>query len=96
MWPSHAKSQRANVIKERRSVRVFRPDAVPDEHLELILDAARCAPTANNNQPWYFLICAVPVGWPVEWPPTPPKKPLVELVRYEHMEVKCYESEHIL
>lgn len=198
-----------NVIKERRSVRVFRPDAVPDEHLELILDAARCAPTANNNQPWYFLIvrerdnlerlksrlerwirqrieaveadsevraerlegaiaylagilaapllvfifvdtsefpelvaydgalaaqnlmlaartlgygtcfqttffpedvvrrhfgvpekfrliCAVPVGRPVEWPSAPPKKPLAELVRYEHMEVKCYESEHIL
>jgi nitroreductase len=186
------------VIKDRRSVRAFRPDPVPDEHLETMLDAARYAPTAGNRQPWCFLvvreranlerlrpkleqhmrerieateeeptaqierlhaasvyveeifaaplfififvdtsaypelvaydgalaagnlmlaaralgyatcfqttffpeevvhdhfgvprrfrfICAVPVGRPVEWPPTPPKKPLTELVRYERM-----------
>lgn len=42
------------VIRERRSVRAFRPDPVPDEHLEIILDAARHAPTANNDQPWCF------------------------------------------
>lgn len=45
-----------DVIKERRSVRAFRPEPVPDEHLEIILDAARHAPTANNDQPWCFVV----------------------------------------
>jgi nitroreductase len=45
-----------DLIKTRRSVRKFKPDPVPDEHLELILDAARYAPTAGNNQPWSFLV----------------------------------------
>ena len=43
-------------IKERRSVRVFKTDPVPDEHLEQNLEAARYAPTAGNNQPWRFLV----------------------------------------
>lgn len=44
------------LIHERRSVRAFRPDPVPDEHLEQMLDAARHAPTAGNQQPWRFLV----------------------------------------
>lgn len=43
-------------LKGRRSVREFLPDEVPEEHLELILDMARYAPTAGNLQPWKFLI----------------------------------------
>ena len=45
-----------DTIRNRRSVRRFKPDPVSDEHLELILDAARYAPSAGNNQPWSFLI----------------------------------------
>ncbi|HOB54032.1 MAG TPA: nitroreductase family protein [Acidobacteriota bacterium] len=44
------------VFKERRSVRNFRPDAVPREHLLQILDIARTAPTSGNQQPWKFLV----------------------------------------
>jgi len=44
------------VFKERRSVRQFRPDAVPREHLLQILDVARTAPTSGNQQPWKFLV----------------------------------------
>ncbi|MGD2152416.1 MAG: nitroreductase family protein [Gemmatimonadales bacterium] len=43
-------------IKQRRTVRRFRPTPVPPEHLTAILDAAHYAPTAGNQQPWRFLV----------------------------------------
>lgn len=43
-------------IHQRRSIRAFRPDPVPEEHIIKILDAARRAPTAGNQQPWKFLV----------------------------------------
>jgi nitroreductase len=45
-----------DIIKNRRSVRNFKPDPVPEKHLEQILDAARMAPTSGNQQPWKFLV----------------------------------------
>ncbi|MFC1529619.1 nitroreductase family protein [Gemmatimonadota bacterium] len=45
-----------DTFRTRRSVRQFRPDRVPDEHLMRILDAARSAPTSGNQQPWKFLV----------------------------------------
>jgi nitroreductase len=44
------------VIRNRRSVRQFKPDPVPEEHLLKIVDAARMAPCAGNEQPWKFLV----------------------------------------
>lgn len=44
------------VFRTRRSVRKFKPDPVPDEHIMAILDAARTSPTAGNQQPWKFLV----------------------------------------
>jgi len=44
------------IIHKRRSVRQYRSDPVPAEHITLILDAARMAPTAGNQQPWKFLV----------------------------------------
>ncbi|NOZ64182.1 MAG: nitroreductase [Caldiserica bacterium] len=44
------------VIKNRSSVRSFRLDPVPDEVLSRILEAARAAPSANNFQPWKFIL----------------------------------------
>ena len=38
-----------------RSVRRFRPDALPDATLRAIIEAATHAPSARNAQPWYFL-----------------------------------------
>lgn len=43
-------------IRERRTVRKYKPHPVPDEHLKKILDAARYAPTAGNAQPWKFVV----------------------------------------
>jgi nitroreductase len=44
------------VMKNRRSVRNFKPDPVPEDHLLKIIDAARLAPCAGNEQPWKFII----------------------------------------
>jgi len=43
-------------IKIRRSIRKFTPDDVPDEMIQQMLEAARLAPSASNNQPWRFLV----------------------------------------
>ncbi len=45
-----------HVIQNRRSVRAFKSDLVPDNDIIKIIDAARMAPTSGNQQPWKFLI----------------------------------------
>ena len=45
-----------DTLKNRRTVRKFKPTPVPQDHLMKILDAARFAPTAGNQQPWVFLV----------------------------------------
>jgi len=47
-------------INCRRSVRSFRPDPVPQESLERILEAARCAPSSLNLQPWKLVLVKDP------------------------------------
>jgi nitroreductase len=44
------------VLRNRRSVRSFKPDVVPREALERMVDAGRLAPTARNVQPWEFVV----------------------------------------
>jgi len=43
-------------IKGRRSIRAYRPDRIPDDVLEKVLDAARWAPSAGNCQPWDLIV----------------------------------------
>jgi nitroreductase len=43
------------VIKERRTVRAFRPDPVDPKVLEEVLSAAIWAPSHFNAQPWEFI-----------------------------------------
>jgi len=45
-----------NCILARRSVRDFMPDEIPEEHLNLMLEAMRWAPSAGNLQPWRFYV----------------------------------------
>lgn len=45
-----------NIIKNRRTVRKFKPTPIPKEHIMKILDAARFAPSAHNEQAWKFLV----------------------------------------
>jgi len=46
----------AEAIQKRRSIRKFKPDPVPDELIEQILEAGRLAPSGTNRQPWRFQI----------------------------------------
>ena len=43
-------------IKGRRSIRRYRPDPVPGEMVEQLLEAGRWAPSASNRQPWAFIV----------------------------------------
>ena len=53
---SHSDADFLTLFTERCSVRRYKPDPVPEEHLRLILDAARRSPTSGNQQPWKFLV----------------------------------------
>ncbi len=44
------------VIQTRRSVRSYKGDAIPADVLHRVLEAARMAPSANNTQPWKFIV----------------------------------------
>ena len=43
-------------ILSRRSIRKFKSEPVSEEVINNILEAGRLAPTATNQQPWYFVI----------------------------------------
>jgi nitroreductase len=43
-------------IAGRKSIRRFKEMPVPDEDINKVLDAGRWAPSANNTQPWMFLV----------------------------------------
>ena len=44
------------VLKTRRSIRRYINKPIPDEIIKDIIDCARLAPTANNKQPWLFVV----------------------------------------
>ena len=46
----------SEAIKGRRSVRAFKKLDVPEELVAQLIDAARCAPSAGNIQPWEFVV----------------------------------------
>jgi nitroreductase len=50
----------SEAIKGRRSIRAFKKQDVPEETVELLIDAARWAPSAGNIQPWAFVIARNP------------------------------------
>jgi nitroreductase len=43
-------------IKNRRSIRKYKPDPIDNKTIETILDAARLAPSWTNTQCWRFII----------------------------------------
>jgi nitroreductase len=46
----------AEAIKARRSIRRYKPTPISDELLQKVLNAARLAPSADNLQPWRFVV----------------------------------------
>ncbi|MBN2543343.1 nitroreductase family protein [bacterium] len=47
-------------IMSRYSVRAYKSEPIEDEKLELVLDAARLAPSASNAQEWKFIVVKEP------------------------------------
>lgn len=45
-----------DAIKERSSIRKFKPDPVPQATVGRLLEAAQLAPSAGNLQPWLFVV----------------------------------------
>ncbi|UCG64207.1 MAG: nitroreductase family protein [Deltaproteobacteria bacterium] len=48
------------LVRNRRSIRNFKPDPVPDELINKILEAARWAMSGANGQPWEFIVIKDP------------------------------------
>jgi nitroreductase len=59
------------LVKSTRSIRRFKPDPVPDECIEKIIEVARWAPSGFNQQPWEFVVVRKPEL----------KKKIIEFVR---------------
>lgn len=50
------KAKILEIIEHRTSCRAYRTDPVPPEYLQQILESARLAPSACNQQPWRFVV----------------------------------------
>lgn len=44
------------LVQKQRSIRLFKPDPLPDEYIDDILEAARFAPSGANSQPWEIVV----------------------------------------
>lgn len=49
-----------DIIRSRRTVREFKDTPIPEDHILKILDMARYAPTAGNQQTWKFVVVRQP------------------------------------
>ena len=47
-------------IRARRSIRSYKPDSVKEEDLQVVLEAARLAPSWANTQCWKFIVVRDP------------------------------------
>ena len=45
-----------DAISRRRSIRRYKKQPIPEDVLKNILEAGRLAPSANNLQPWHFIV----------------------------------------
>ena len=43
-------------VRERMTIREFRPDPVPEPVVKKLLQAGRWAPSSRNQQPWRFIV----------------------------------------
>jgi nitroreductase len=48
--------QTLEAIFTRKSIREYKPQPVPDELVQELLEAAMQAPSAGNQQPWHFIV----------------------------------------
>ena len=52
----------SDVIVSRRSIRKFKPEGISAETVQLLLDAARLAPSGSNLQPSRFIVAQSPIA----------------------------------
>ncbi|MBT3303428.1 MAG: NAD(P)H nitroreductase [Bacteroidetes bacterium] len=50
-----------DLITQRQSVRKYASAKVEQEKIDIILHAARLAPSASNSQPWHFIVVSDPI-----------------------------------
>ncbi len=43
------------LIQKRRTIRKFKPESIPDEYVDKVIETARWAPSSSNSQPWEFI-----------------------------------------
>jgi nicotinate-nucleotide--dimethylbenzimidazole phosphoribosyltransferase len=55
-YPADAREAVHRVIAERRDIRRFRPDPVPEDVLTRVLEAAHRAPSVGLMQPWRLIV----------------------------------------
>ena len=48
------------IIRTTRSMRLLKPDPVPNELIRKMLEAGVCAPSGGNMQRWRFLVIRDP------------------------------------
>ena len=51
------------LVSERRSIRGYKPDPVPKDVIQEVIDIAKRAPSSMNTQPWFFHVVT---GEPLE------------------------------
>jgi nitroreductase len=49
-----------DLVKNTRSIRRFKPDPIPEEYIDKIIEIARWAPSGFNQQPWEFIVVRKP------------------------------------
>lgn len=59
-YPDEAREAVFRVIAERRDIRRFRPDDVPEDVLRKVLEAAHQAPSVGLMQPWRLIVVRDP------------------------------------
>lgn len=56
LWEMKIYMNIKEVIENRRSIRNFKNQDIPNQLVEDILNCGRLAPSSKNRQPWYFVI----------------------------------------
>ena len=49
-----------DAIRNRRSIRSYTSDPIPQEKLDMCFEAIRLAPSGGNRQPWRFILVQCP------------------------------------
>lgn len=49
-----------DLVKQRRTIRQFKSDPVPDDYITKIIEVARWAPSGFHTQPWEFVLIKDP------------------------------------